>query len=154
MFRIVYIRRFISKKVMKINNTETSSKTLGIGLFLLRLCLGGLMIANHGWMKIINYETLKTEFFNFLGLGSNTSLILAICAETICSLLLIFGLYTRLALIPLIVTMLVAMGVHGWELFGGDAEMGFLYLIGFVFLFIAGPGENSIDARMSKRSFY
>lgn len=154
MFRIVYIRRFISKKVMKINNTETSSKTLGIGLFLLRLCLGGLMIANHGWMKIINYETLKTEFFNFLGLGSNTSLILAICAETICSLLLIFGLYTRLALIPLIVTMLVVMGVHGWELFGGDAEMGFLYLIGFVFLFIAGPGENSIDARMSKRSFY
>lgn len=154
MYRIVYIRRFISKKVMKINNTETSSKTLGIGLFLLRLCLGGLMIANHGWMKIINYETLKTEFFNFLGLGSNTSLILAICAETICSLLLIFGLYTRLALIPLIVTMLVAMGVHGWELFGGDAEMGFLYLIGFVFLFIAGPGENSIDARMSKRSFY
>lgn len=139
---------------MKINNTKTSSKTLGIGLLLFRLCLGGLMIANHGWMKIINYETLKSEFFSFLGLSSNISLILAICAETVCSLLLIFGLYTRLALIPLIITMLVAMGVHGWELFGGDAEMSFLYLIGFVFLFIAGPGENSIDARMSKRSFY
>lgn len=137
---------------MKLNTTKISPKLLSMGLLMLRVSLGGLMIANHGWMKIIRYEALKSDFFNFLGLGPHVSLILAIVAEILCSILLIFGLYTRWALIPLIITMLVAVGSHGWEIFG-EAEMGFLYLIGFVFLFLSGPGEKSIDARMNK-SYY
>lgn len=138
---------------MKLGTTKISPKLLSIGLLLLRVSLGGLMIANHGWVKIINYETLKTQFFNFLGLGSEISLILAIVAEILCSILLIFGLYTRIALIPLLVTMLVAACVHGWQIFG-EAELSFIYFIGFVFLLIVGPGDKSIDARMNKRSFY
>lgn len=138
---------------MKLSTTKISPKLLSIGLLLLRLSLGGLMIANHGWVKIINYENLKTQFFNFLGLGSEISLILAIVAEILCSILLIFGLYTRIALIPLLVTMLVAAEVHGWQVFE-DAELSFIYFIGFVFLFIVGPGDKSIDARMNKRSYY
>lgn len=138
---------------MKISNTQTSPSAMNWGLLFLRVCLGALMIANHGWVKIINYESLKTEFMNFLGFGSQFSLILAVTAEILCSILLIFGLYTRFALIPLIITMLVAMGVNGWDVFG-KAEMSFLYFIGFVFLLISGPGDNSIDARMNKRIFY
>lgn len=138
---------------MKLSTVKISPQSLNFGLLVFRLCLGGLMIANHGWMKIINYESLKNEFISFLGFGSHVSLILAIIAEVLCSLLLIFGLYTRLALVPLIVTMIVAISVHNWEIFG-KAEMGFMYLIGFVFLFLVGPGDKSIDARMNKRSFY
>lgn len=138
---------------MKLSTTKISPKTLSFGLLLFRLCLGGLMIANHGWMKIVNLEVLKTQFYDFLGLGSQISLILAITVEILCSILLIFGLYTRVALIPLIVTMLVAIGTHGWQIFG-EAELGFLYLIGFVFLLIVGPGDNSIDARMNKRTYF
>ncbi|SFO12177.1 putative oxidoreductase [Paenimyroides ummariense] len=138
---------------MKLSTTKISPKTLSFGLLLFRLCLGGLMIANHGWIKIVNLEVLKTQFYDFLGLGSQISLILAITVEILCSILLIFGLYTRVALIPLIVTMLVAIGTHGWQIFG-DAELGFLYLIGFVFLLIVGPGDNSIDARMNKRTYF
>lgn len=138
---------------MKLSTTKVAPQSLNIGLLVFRLCLGTLMIANHGWMKIINYESLKNEFVSFLGLGSHISLILAIIAELLCSLLLVFGLYTRLALIPLIITMLVAVSVHHWEIFG-EAEMGFMYLIGFLFLFVVGPGDKSIDARMNKRSFY
>ncbi|UUV20475.1 DoxX family protein [Paenimyroides aestuarii] len=138
---------------MKFSATKTAPKLLSFGLLLLRLCLGGLMISNHGWIKIVHFETLKTQFLSILGLGSHVSLILAIIAEILCSILLIFGLYTRWALIPLIITMLVATTVHGWQIFG-EAEMSFLYLIGFVFLMIAGPGDNSIDARMEKRTYF
>jgi len=138
---------------MKLSTTKISPKTLSFGLLLFRLCLGGLMIANHGWVKIVNLEVLKTQFYDFLGLGSQISLILAITVEILCSILLIFGLYTRVVLIPLIITMLVAIGTHGWQIFG-EAELGFLYLIGFVFLFIVGPGDNSIDARMNKRTYF
>jgi len=138
---------------MKLSTTKILPKTLSFGLLLFRLCLGGLMIANHGWVKIVNLEVLKTQFYDFLGLGSQISLILAITVEILCSILLIFGLYTRVVLIPLIVTMLVAIGTHGWQIFG-EAELGFLYLLGFVFLFIVGPGDNSIDARMNKRTYF
>lgn len=138
---------------MKLSTTKISPKTLSFGLLLFRLCLGGLLIANHGWTKIVNLEVLKTQFYDFLGLGSQVSLILAITVEILCSILLIFGLYTRVVLVPLIVTMFVAIGTHGWQIFG-EAEMGFLYLLGFVFLFIVGPGDNSIDARMNKRTYF
>ncbi len=138
---------------MKLSTTKISPKLLSMALLVFRLCLGGLMIVNHGWAKIVNYDVLKEQFFNFLGLGSEVSLILAISAEILCSILLVFGLYTRLALVPLIITMLVAIGTHGWQIFG-KAEMGFLYLIGFLFLFLVGPGDKSIDARMNKRMYY
>jgi len=138
---------------MNLNTVKIKPELLNIALLMLRIVLGTMMIANHGWAKIIKYEVLKTSFFSFLGLGAQFSLILAILAEILCSILLIFGLFTRVALIPLIITMLVAVSVHNWELFG-EAEMGFLYLIGFLFLFLVGPGEKSIDYKMSRKSYF
>ncbi|MBS7321649.1 MAG: DoxX family protein, partial [Myroides sp.] len=76
---------------MKISNVHTSPSAMNWGLLLFRVSLGALMIVNHGWMKIVNYETLKIDFMSFLGLGSQFSLILAITAEILCSILLIFG---------------------------------------------------------------
>src|SRR5690606_38028389 len=138
---------------MNLNTVKITPNLLNIALLILRIVLGTMMIINHGWTKVVQYEMLKTEFFSFLGLGSQFSLILAILAEILCSILLIFGLFTRVALIPLIITMLVAISVHNWELFG-KAEMGFLYLVGFVFLLLVGPGEKSIDYKMSKKSYF
>lgn len=138
---------------MKLSSTKIDSKLLSIGLLFIRISFGTLMIVNHGWMKIIKFETLKLNFFNFLGMGSQISLTLAIIAEILCSILLIFGLYTRVALIPLIITMIVAASAHSLEIFG-DAELAFMYLIVFIFLLIVGPGAKSIDARMNKKSFY
>ena len=138
---------------MNLNTTKVSEKALHIGLLLMRFALGGLMIANHGWIKVINYETLKVDFIDFMGVGPHVSLILAILAEILCSILLIFGLYTRVALLPLIITMLVAMSAHSWDIFG-EGELGFIYLLCFVFLFLTGPGEKSIDARMNKRTYF
>ena len=117
---------------MKLSSTKISPKTLSFGLLLFRLCLGGLMIANHGWTKIVNLEVLKTQFFDFLGLGSQVSLILAITVEILCSILLIFGLYTRVVLVPLIVTMLVVIGTHGWQIFG-EAEIKLAVLLQIFF---------------------
>lgn len=138
---------------MKFNNSKISPSNLNWGLLLFRASFGVLMIVNHGWSKIVKYETLKDEFFNFLNLGSHISLILTLFAEILCALFLILGLYTRLALIPLIIAMLVAMYVKNWDIFAG-AEMSFLYCISFLVLFITGPGKYSIDARMTKRSYF
>lgn len=116
-----------------------------IGLLLLRVSLAGSMVLGHGLSKIQNYDLLTTKFPDPIGLGSEISLLLAIFSEVICSVLVVFGAVTRLALIPLIVTMAVAFFiVHGSDPFG-EKELSFVYLIVFSGLLLTGPGQFSVD---------
>lgn len=113
-------------------------------LLLLRFLVGGMMLV-HGCQKLMDYNTLVTAFPDPIGLGSGLSFNLAILAEFACSLAVIFGFMFRLALIPLIITMIVAtffvMTPMGWA----GMELPALFLALFVILFIAGPGRYSLD---------
>jgi putative oxidoreductase len=80
----------------------------------------------------------KIEFMNFFGIGVKTSLILAVLAEVLCSLFVLMGLFTRFTVIPLIITMLVAVFiVHGNDAFAKQ-EMALLYLFHYILIFVAG----------------
>ena len=58
------------------------------------------------------------------------------------------GLKTRLASVPLIVTMIVAAFiVHAGDPFA-KKELALVYLVGFLAIFFTGPGEYSVDARL------
>jgi putative oxidoreductase len=118
-----------------------------LGLLVLRVWLGLSMLLLHGWPKVEKYAGLSEGFPDPLGVGPAMSLNLAIFAEVFCALLLVVGLAARLAALPLVVTMAVAFFVvHGGVLTGeGNGEMAFVYLAGFVALFIAGPGRHSFD---------
>jgi putative oxidoreductase len=87
---------------------------------------------------------------NFMGLGNTISLGLAVFAEFFCAMFLIMGLFTRLTVIPLIITMCVVvfMASNG-EIFG-DGEHGSLYLVGFLVILLCGPGKASVDGIMGK----
>ena len=123
---------------------QKSEPFLSIGLLLLRLGFGGLMLT-HGIPKIMNYATLATQFPDPLGMGSQLSVTMAIGAEVGCSALLILGLFTRLATIPLIITMLVAiLIVHGGDPFA-KKELAITYLIPFLTLLLTGPGRFACD---------
>jgi putative oxidoreductase len=86
-----------------------------------------------------------------LGIGSGLSLGLATFAEFLCSIAVIVGLTTRLATIPLIVTMGVALFVYHAGDSLGDRELALLYFVGFVAVLCAGPGRFSVDEVLSKR---
>lgn len=119
--------------------------SLSLGLLVLRLGFGGLMLT-HGIPKLMNYSTLATQFPDPIGMGSQISLLLAIGAEVGCSLLLILGLFTRLATLPLIITMLVAaLIVHGADPFA-KKEAALTFLISYVTLLMTGPGRFALDA--------
>ncbi|MEZ6187101.1 MAG: DoxX family protein [Planctomycetota bacterium] len=76
---------------------------------------------------------------------------LAVFAEFFCAALVVLGLGTRLALIPLITTMLVAMLlVHGADPWP-KKEPAFVYLVMFGTLFLCGPGRWSLDAQLVER---
>jgi len=127
-----------------------SPLAFNLATLILRVGLGILMIPNHGWAKLSHFAEKKEKFMDFMGLGSTVSLGLATFAEFFCSILLILGLFTRLATIPLIVTVLVILNVHKWQFFG-EHELVPAFLIGYVAILLLGPGKFSLDAKISKR---
>ena len=85
-----------------------------------------------------------------MGLGSSISLALVIFAEFFCSLFIILGLFTRLAVIPLMIVMGVALFKAHKGQFFGDGEMAAVYLAGYITLLLLGPGRVSVDSMVGK----
>lgn len=111
---------------------------------LLRIVGGGFMLT-HGIPKLMKVFSGDLSFGNPIGIGEEASLILTVFAEFICAALVLIGFKTRLATIPLIITMLVAaLIVHGSDPFG-DKEMALIYLIIYAAIYALGPGKYSID---------
>ena len=129
--------------------TSNEFKSGDLALLILRMTFGLFMMLNHGWGKLVNFSERSEDFYNFLGLGSSISLGLTIFAEFVCAFLLAIGLFTRLATIPLIATMLVAiLVIHGADPIA-DREMAFLYLAPCVAILLMGPGRYSLDRAIS-----
>ncbi len=119
-------------------------------LLLLRV-FAGILILLHGWGKLSNFGSLYQVFPDPIGLGSRISLILAIGAEFFASIFLIFGLLTRLALIPLAFTMVIAFFViHSSDPLQVK-ELALLFLGLFIYLFLTGPGDYSLDRLLFKK---
>ena len=118
-------------------------------MLLLRLGAGVLMM-NHGYDKLVNFSKYKQGFMSFLGMGSTISLAMVVFAEFFCALFIILGLFTRLATIPLIVAMSVALFKAHNSQFFGDGEMSALYLATYLALLLVGPGKISVDSMTGK----
>jgi len=133
----------------KLLSTKYSAGAFNTAMLLLRLGAGVLMMS-HGYEKLIHFGTRHNSFMNFLGIGSSFSLSLVIFAEFFCSLFIILGLFTRLATIPLIIVMSVALfKAENAEIFG-KGELATLYLACFVVLLLLGPGKVSVDGMTGK----
>lgn len=129
----------------KILTTEHKTINTDIALLIARAAIAGFMLV-HGLPKMENlFSDDPTAFANVLGMGQELSLGLTVFAEVICSLLILLGLGTRLAVIPLIITMLVAVFyIHGADPFVKQ-EMGLHYLLIYVVLLLMGSGRYSLD---------
>ncbi len=137
----------------RFSSTNYSAAAFNISMLLLRVCFGGILLFKHGMLKLQNFTMMQGSFYNLLGIGSKTSLILSIFAEVFCSLFVIIGLFTRLTLVPIIIMFLVII-------FGANASTPFLdtqgselsvvFLCAFLTLLFCGPGRISVDAMMHK----
>ena len=115
----------------------------------LRVCIGILMLS-HGIAKIENFNFLTHTFPDPLGWGPVVSLVLIILAEVGCSILLIVGLMTRLALLPLIFGMSVAAFFTAPVVTLSGIELPLLYLVVFLVILMLGPGNCSVDYVLKK----
>jgi putative oxidoreductase len=133
--------------IKKIFAPANNSDSANFALLVLRLWIGFEMLLVHGMEKLKNFSDVAPSFPDPFGIGHGASLALSVFAEFFASLLIIFGLVTRWSALVLIINMTVAfIGVHKGALSGGHSgELAFMYLMGYVTLFFAGPGRFSVD---------
>jgi putative oxidoreductase len=119
-----------------------------LGLLVLRVWLGAGMLCLHGLDKLKHFSDMAGSFPAFLPIGSTGNFVLVVFAEAVCSALLVLGLITRFAALVLAINMSVAFFVAMKGNLTGDknGELAFIYLAGYVALFLAGPGSFSVDA--------
>lgn len=128
----------------------TNGKDLGI--LILRLVLGFSIFYGHGlgkWNKLLSGDEI--QFLDPIGMGAETSFYLVVFAEGVCFLFVMLGLFTRLALIPLMITMFVATFIfHAGHEFG-SVEGPMIFFFGFLALFFSGAGKYSVDYFLANR---
>jgi len=130
------------------------AKDYGRIINLLLLVLGvvlAVFMLRHGFPKLQRLLSGNLRFSDPIGLGSVPSLILTVFAEVICSILIGLGLGTRLAVIPLIITMAVVLFVvHGDQPLSEHYNVLF-FLVGYLILLITGSGKYSLDYYFQSR---
>jgi putative oxidoreductase len=111
----------------------------------MRVTVCALLFWTNGLPKIAHYAEEKALIADPFRLGRKLTLWLAISAEVICPVAIALGLFTRLACLPIIALLCIAMLVvhRDWGLERG--QFGWLYLIVFSSLLIMGPGRYSLD---------
>lgn len=123
---------------------------IDLGLLVLRVG-AGLMIAVHGWGKVLSLAHGQTAFADPIGIGQTPSLVLAAGAEFVCALLVVLGVKTRWTAIPVVITMAVASLVFLAHDPWGKKELAALYGVVFLALVFTGGGRHSLDGMLGRR---
>ncbi|MHB1158000.1 MAG: DoxX family protein [Phycisphaerales bacterium] len=130
-----------------------------LGLLVLRLGIGTIMAAAHGWGKITAGPELWGQVGSAAGLlGVPASLFvvfgfMAAFSEFGASILLALGLFTRVAAFLLLSTMTVAfiMHTHNHDPFDAVASHPLELAIVYLSLLLIGPGRFAVDALLFKK---
>ncbi|WLH09342.1 DoxX family protein [Pseudomonas lurida] len=125
------------------------SKRQDLRLLFLRVSGALFLLWVHGLPKLLNYSEQLKLIEDPFHLGASVTLLLAIFAEVLCPLLIMAGVLVRLACLPVLCVLLIALGVvhPEWTLF--EAQFGWLLLIIFTALVISGPGRLVLTQRFS-----
>lgn len=118
------------------------------GLLILRLVFAFVLLYGHGYGKMsVIFGGQEIQFMDPIGIGMATSFYLAAFAEGLCAILLILGLFSRIASLVLTINFVVIFIFHAFII--GDTfevlEMRYLYLFTFLALTFTGPGRFSLD---------
>jgi putative oxidoreductase len=115
----------------------------------------GSVFAVTGWGKLHNLPQI-VEFFRQLGIPHpELQAPFVATNELVCGSLIFIGLFTRVACIPVSITMVVAILTANWAKVHGIVDLfrldEFSLLLIFIWLAISGPGPISLDNQIVKR---
>jgi len=116
---------------------------INIGSFFLRIACALMLM--HGWGKLSHFSEKADKFPDPLHVGHTLSLALTIFAEFFCTIFVVVGLFTRIALLPLIFCLIVIIFVVSANNSLEDREGALMYLLVYLATFYVGPGKYSLD---------
>lgn len=138
---------------------EKITKTDAPGAVILIRVMVGAVFMSEGIQKFINPQEVGAGRFTKIGLPNPDVLASLVGAfEIVCGLFILAGLFVRLAVIPTIIIMLVAISTtkipillsKGFWAMAHESRTDFSMLLGSLFLLIVGAGIWSLDAKFSK----
>lgn len=130
-----------------------------VAFVLVRLIVGCVFLVE-GIQKFLFAEALGVGRFVKIGIPAPEVMAPFVgVVEIVCGGLVLIGLATRLAAIPLIIDMLVAIGTtkipilveKGFWAMAHEARTDWSMLLGSIFLLIVGAGEWSLDSAITSR---
>ncbi len=125
----------------------------------MRVLVGGVFLSE-GVQKFLFADALGVGRFIKIGIPAPALMAPFVgVVEVVCGLLLLIGLLTRLAAVPLIIDMLVAIATtkvpillkSGFWAMVHEARVDYAMLLGSVFLLLVGAGRLSLDTHISDR---
>lgn len=119
-----------------------------LGLLFLRVAGGLFLLWVHGLPKLLDFTAQLQLIEDPFHLGAHLTLILAIFAEVVCPLLIVAGVLARLACLPILFVLVVALLVVHPQWSVAEGQFGWLLLILFTTVLIAGPGRLVIPDRL------
>lgn len=128
--------------------SQRDEQARDIGLLFLRVSGGLFLLWVHGLPKLLDFTAQLQLIEDPFHLGSHLTLILAIFAEVLCPLLIVAGLLARLACVPILFVLLVALLIVHPQWSVAEGQFGWLLLILFTTVLIAGPGRLAISVRL------
>ena len=128
--------------------SQRDERAQNIGLLFLRVSGGLFLLWVHGLPKLLDFTAQLQQIEDPFHLGAHLTLCLAIFAEVLCPLLIVGGVLARLACLPILFVLLVALLVVHPQWSVAEGQFGWLLLILFTTVFIAGPGRLAISVRL------
>ncbi|UZJ62622.1 DoxX family protein [Pseudomonas sp. KU26590] len=116
-----------------------------LGLLFLRSAGALFLLFVHGLPKLLDFNSQLTLIEDPFHLGATLTLSMAIFAEVLCPLLILTGVLARLACLPILILLLVALVVVHSEWSVEQGQFGWLLLIIFTSVLIAGPGRLTLN---------
>jgi putative oxidoreductase len=136
----------LMKEIVKLSALKTNTD---VALLCLRVWLGISLFAKHGYEKLFTFEEMHARFPDPLHVGPTFSLLFALLADSICSLLVSIGVATRVSALIIVVSLGVAfIFVHGFSLATINGELPYVYIGGYLAIFLAGAGRYSLDYQL------
>ncbi|MFN2425543.1 MAG: DoxX family protein [Candidatus Binatia bacterium] len=123
---------------------------VSVGLLFLRLIGGTLLISGRAWTWSAMIDTNRFRFdAPFGGAGGEFSWFLTLFSECLCTILVMLGVFTKFTAVPPMVVMVVAALVLPGGTAWSTRELYLLYALPFFVLTFTGPGDYSVDGRLS-----
>jgi putative oxidoreductase len=144
---------------MELNNSASGAGTASKAILLIRVLVGWVFLSE-GIQKFLFPDALGVGRFTKIGIPSPQIMAPFVgVVEIVCGALLLVGLFTRLAAVPLLIdicvalysTKIVTFAKNGFWSTLHEARTDVSMLLGLIFLMLVGGGAWSLDARFADR---